>query len=1753
MAVRAPRLQSAKPLTLSRWWTNGYYGQPIAFVDQMVLFYAIDDGLRFHDFTDYDNQKCITSQVDGIGVGVIAGNADMHLFAYADYQNPPIIHLSQYPSLNEMKQFTNGAEFEYSALQFSTTEELLSLSTSPDYLLTIWNWRSGIKLAQCETTKKTLIEISFNPNSWYDIGILYRDQINFYTCERRNDKYVLFERQLTLELFNQTVAHNQPTHQQTKTKQSSPLRVADVIRRFPSRFSFTLVDSTVGMDQGTSLKLVAFDSENEDAFQTYIDEKIELIATSFCWGDKGYVFIGTDDDSLIQILLQFDREKHPFRATRFAEEEKFKSHGSIGMFKKICLHKLGLFCAGSDDIVRLITFENQDGTLQEANNVNDIMELNANITTILFNQSYNNLFICSKQGVDIFDLVTMEPKQSTLIPVALGKIVDIVFVNPSNELIVTVRDSGALEAWSINDGSRKFSTHIDNQTISHIVTSPILPLIVVTSTTGIFYFFEINTDGFRLIHRLRVHSNDIRCIKFNPHGTILVSAGIDNSLFIIEIKTDQILVDNIFQIIYRTDLDGEPFALDLDDFEKQRSNIEYDDQQQREYDDEHIAHRKDTSNETRIIIALNTKTEKFGRFFIIDFDWQQYRENRNLQTSSTNESYIDYFINDTSTKIITKTNFAIHDTIEDFLITARNQLITLGGTSLRMCRIPDEIGKNKTERRGRRGLGKLISVEPQDSLAGLPSSGGHLYKNKAIQSWIICVSQDGIISMIRASDMAVESSIRAHSLLSGGCYKSAWSVDSKYIVSVAEDNSIVIFQTKSAGGLTPRMGYSSEDINRKMKNLANLVTYENASSALFENIYDRFREYQTKFQNVNMTPPSAPKEDASWLQLKEYEATLQNLDTRLTSKIEIRNELERIRHELHELMAVNDSREEKAQLDRREFDLDSEEQERQRKERDATIIKLRDETITQNLIRLMKREIIKQQCWDSMSIKGRCIEGIINPYRKQTLPIVVENYPLLPRSLDELENIRHIIERRRIEIAEKKLRRQILADSSTGHDVGSDMPSREEPSALENEDDHREQTKQSTALLGSVSNEFQVDTSILYDQFELYTHEQKWTQIVLLNDLIYKIKEAFNKEFETVHQRKLQELAKIREKNTRIKQINADLDDTSPIWEPDLTEKEKPLLLFEVKDNEVKVERYYTPEQLKQLEEQRLNEERRREQEKLDNWRERGLNDMMGGVLQVRREDELKKEIPKPTFALEKPEDEWTEIEKQAYQQYLQKVKEQQEERDKLRKVLIAEATKINEQIQENCEAFEQVLIQLHRRRILAQTAVIQEELKISRLIFALVKDRLIEQLEETYENRSQILEDKIHELELSKRALEDSINIVDNEKRRLKADDTFDKQFPREFADVPSALQDSLKRLLIRRPKLKQPKTVDEFNPYSSRQMRLLELEFDKMQIEADSFTNAPPNIVRNVWERFIDFRKRRSELERELRQQEQEEVMIKNLKNLREGELTKTNVEFEQIQNLLIITKDAHIDDMFDLYVQIVLKQGQVEIESQPADLPPDQYRNTDVELINRHEVENLNKSIIESANLKIRQMEKTKGVVNELQSMKWEKEKLTYEITDLKQRAQDITFLKVTRNVQEYLVCPNDGAFESQKQRELQMLEATVEKMKQRFDDQKTIKENEIHKLQQDNSSIANVTLAVDEALQNANVNLYERKNIIDRRIVEQSKADQQDRIRQVVRRRRLVDLAKAQAQEVAYLRAEVERLRMKTFPALVQIEH
>lgn len=107
------------------------------------------------------------------------------------------------------------------------------------------------------------------------------------------------------------------------------------------------------------------------------------------------------------------------------------------------------------------------------------------------------------------------------------------------------------------------------------------------------------------------------------------------------------------------------------------------------------------------------------------------------------------------------------------------------------------------------------------------------------------------------------------------------------------------------------------------------------------------------------------------------------------------------------------------------------------------------------------------------------------------------------------------------------------------------------------------------AFKGSIGSLFGGDSHFKYSQFDLFTIEQKWYQIILIQDSVYRIKINFNGEFDQIMQRKNQEIAKIKEKNQRLKQIYNDLDENKTVVEPKFGDAEKPEILFEVGDDEV--------------------------------------------------------------------------------------------------------------------------------------------------------------------------------------------------------------------------------------------------------------------------------------------------------------------------------------------------------------------------------------------------------------------------------------------------------------------------------------------------------------------------------------------------------------------------------------------------------
>lgn len=82
--------------------------------------------------------------------------------------------------------------------------------------------------------------------------------------------------------------------------------------------------------------------------------------------------------------------------------------------------------------------------------------------------------------------------------------------------------------------------------------------------------------------------------------------------------------------------------------------------------------------------------------------------------------------------------------------------------------------------------------------------------------------------------------------------------------------------------------------------------------------------------------------------------------------------------------------------------------------------------------------------------------------------------------------------------------------------------------------------------------------------------------VTQLQDVIYRIKTAFNTEFEAMHRQKVQELNRVRDRNRHIRDIMQELDMNEKLWEPSLSNSEWPERMLTVDDSEVTTIKQYS-------------------------------------------------------------------------------------------------------------------------------------------------------------------------------------------------------------------------------------------------------------------------------------------------------------------------------------------------------------------------------------------------------------------------------------------------------------------------------------------------------------------------------------------------------------------------------------------------
>ncbi|XP_022080756.1 cilia- and flagella-associated protein 43-like [Acanthaster planci] len=1258
-----------------------------------------------------------------------------------------------------------------------------------------------------------------------------------------------------------------------------------------------------------------------------------------------------------------------------------------------------------------------------------------------------------------------------------------------------------------------------NKPASCLASCPSSHCIAVGTLSGHVFFLDLsNVDNPRIIQRLHIHQTPVQQLVYDEEGRYLFTGADDGHVFVVDARPS-----SSFKILGQTPIEGLVVAISTNTSEKH--------------------------GPVKVLVTSNTTpdvTQGANKCCQFDLPNDLPQDIDNFLASAKCDFKEDS---------IQKMNLNFSVPCIGAALTTGNVFYTIAYDTKQLHKLvlPEEAPKKANN--------KASYLQPQGEFPGHDLPGGSLILSHH-QKWLASCSPDGhvLVRGVGALDRPIV--VQAHSFCTGGVKQVCLSTDAQSVLTCGAQDGILSCYTWNYSSTGRSKATSAIEAARSHNAMLHAIRKredevlsampdwnETMSTPMSRSVSDIQGPKKTGIElaiekdEIYVTPTPTLASDPTWMDVKEMEALREEDNQYSELKSALRSDIRELRRTIQSMMKDNETLPDIEQLGHDEFNLDSEEQQRLQEEGEAKVQEMRTNMEFEDLAKTYLREVIKNECWDSMLVKGRSIKAF-------HMNLEVGNYPMRDRTKKEKEELTFVTKMRQIEMAEMAARKEIIEVQPKGNNA--------KPSDAEDADDESEEgdgTEQPSTI-GSLGAQYGGANDLFYSQFELHTRQQKRNQIILLQDAIYRIKMAFNKDFDEVYRAKEQEITRISDRNQRILKIMEDLISTEEVWKPQMDTDEKPEKLLTVEDSEVKVEKFITPEQRKKMEEEAAEEAERKLREKGDNARERALDMMMGGVLEIKKEDELKKDIPIPTF-MAKAQEEWSEDEQKAHKEYERKVKELNEEREKYRKTLEAELKKIQTIIADTTSNFDDRLTDLFHRKIKTEMVIYQEELKILRLNRELLIEEELdaqeEELNRRLETKKALKAETVQAVMKAKRMVDSYRDTYDI---RVAEDKVLEKNFRKEFPDVHAVLVDQLFKLYRRRPRGQRRDhkgSISETpggpsNPYGERPLSARQSNTTVVLMkgldELDHESHCPEGIEPHIWTRLCNLRRTKVLSEQEVKVQALTLADMNAFLQHRQEEDDKLKSEIEETNEALNRLRDERFQFNCNLDVQFLLKQGQVEVDSGPFI-----HDFSDSILIHRGVVEDLNGSIRQLGEQKIAAMTESKDFRKGIHILEWEHKKMVMQIEDLLNKARTIQMLKVSRDLQTFL---HSEDHEARRQQEISTLESTLEN--QRSHHEKAVEERKktLRGLRHTIWSKEKNNAGLDDDLEEMNVSVAERKHINEVNAAMRNVGGSAQRMKDIVQRRKLVDLAKAQAQEVAVLRAEVERLRMRTFPALVQVE-
>ncbi|NWX82783.1 CFA43 protein, partial [Nothoprocta pentlandii] len=1646
-------------------WVQGF-SDKIGFVNNHTVCYPCGNYIVF---VDIETKKRTVLECQTGQVGAFAVNGNSEVVAFSDRKLNPFIYIYTFPELNKVTELKGSdAQLDYTLLAFSFTGPYLaSYSSIPEFVLSVWNWQENILLCSESQPGVTAMSLSFNPMNWQQLCFVNENSLTIWDIERNNEDHYLKQKPVKL-----------PDEEGSLT---------------PHEELVSPGSHGENPYYGPVLPISALAGLTGDEAETFTPRDVikpSVHPTVHCWTATSDIYMGCEEGQVLAINAETLNvsflQQGPLPVLSDGKWKDLEKRVVLSM--AFC--KDGLYTAGNEGIVFRYDIK---GLQYEMTVCTDILQP---ICSLIFSPDYTILLIVTTEG----SIYTYKPGHTgeavKLLDAGTSCFLSADFLTPENKYCVSVAISGEVQVWLLEDGTCLSKLSLDteeNLTESFMATAmaccPSSSCVAVGTKKGEIYFIDITeVETPRLVHRIFLSKFPVLSLDYDQTGQFLISRATQGHIFILDARPS-----TLFQVLGYIVLTDEVLGLSI------VSDFKHD--------------------LVEVVVLLKIAEVQRARLDIFC-----------LPSALTTDS--EKYVNEQGilkTSAIKMEQYDLDYPLSSAVKLKDNVVYGYCGSAPFICRyhLSEQVMH----------MLKDLSVFLSEKRTPSKQFGPGFLCLSPNSRWLASAAEDGVLFIYHTTTMDVLAQKHCHSYQGGGIRSVVFSLDGQFmLVNGVNDGALVCLKWKRIKKIEKKeaafhwrsllaiLNKSHLNENAVLKSMPEWKFEPESTSESFPE--EKFEvEEDRSMTKLN----SAVTGEMTWIDQKMRKVMREETQKFASQKKELKMGIKKLRKNIQKMMHENEQMPDIEKLEQQEFNLDIEEQERVQAEAEQEVARLRKEIDMENLANCYLQDVIKRECWDSMSVKGRAVKCF-------HIACEVKNYPLKERSKEELETLEKILQLKKIEAVDLKVRKEFVEIKPE-----TELPKEEE----EMEEEVVADNSASYSLVGSLSSQYGADISVLYPQLDLHTREQKVNQIILLQDIIYKVKTAFNKEFDIAVQQKEHEIARVKERNLRIREILAQLNLQEEVWEPALTDDEVPERALTVQDSEIKVEKYLTPQERAKAEMlAKLEMERRLAA--LDNERLRALNDMMGGVLEVKREDILKIDIPPPSF-ISKSESVWNEEEKKIFREYEKKVQELNEEREKHRRALEAELKKLQASIQETTQSFDETLCKLFERKVNSQMVIYQEELKIINILYSLLLDEELDTREaELHHFLKKKRKEKVKStktIQCTNRKIDAYIDTYEN---AIAEDKILESDFRKDFADIPAYLLDKLFKLYRRRPRIQKTKILlDTASPYGDHSGSAEDYQeglnlLMKAMDELDKPEHMPNGLDPSLWDRFCLARRNKVESEQLVKSKALTLADMQAFLQRRIDEDEKMKSEIGDIFQELTWLREEKMKLQLNLTVQFLLKQGQVELES--TELPDF----TDAILINKSVIEELNCTIMAEGEKKIASMVECKDFSKGIFQLEWEHKKMKMQIEDLKQKARDILTLRVSKDHQLFLTVLN---YDSRVTHQLSMMEQTLIVMdelhqKNVKNRQKIIKElNKYISLKEQ----ANYKLSLE--LQEMLVSVSEREHIFkaaDTQLVFEEIAQQ--RYQDILRQKRLRDNVKKQEEELRVLQAEDERLKLRTLPMI-----